>query len=887
MPIRPRLVSLWRILFHKERVEQELKEETQAYLELLIETKIEAGAGPAEARRAALIEMGGLEQVKERVREARMGRHLETLWQDVRYAVRSLRKHALLSIAVITTLTLGIGVSVGVFTYYNAVYARPRVDKDFYSFVKVYSAYSMNPTRTGEPGGTTLEDFLAFRDRAKSLHDLAAFSQMEALFGEGEAIEVRALLVTPNFFSLYNLERPRIGRLFEPEDYTAANPVVVLSERLWRNRFASDPQIVGKVIHYNGQPVTVVGVTPNFAGMLSGTRAWFPYTLQTYLKRGSDLLRPGESAWLEVEGRLNPGFSRREAAEELRLLAGQQDRLHPGRTTTLTVTDGSMMQEPKWRYIVTWGMSLILVGVTTLVLIVCANITTLLLARAAARRQEIAVRLALGAGRMRIVRMLLIETLLMASVAGLASLYIAYHVPRLLALDLQDGFYDIFASWSLAPDRRVFGYLTLVTLLAGTIAGLTPALESLKINLSETLKGRHGLPGGAGGGSRLRGILIGAQVTLSFFLLYFAWGAVRVHQRISTFEPGFETRQVLLAHLSMRGRPAERQSWSTFRRALAQRIEAMPGVQSVTYASQPPYNNRSMLEVQIPGQAMRKVAMNYVSPRFFVTLGIPIVSGRELQEGDPPCGKGLCPVVVSQRHAREFWPGEDPLGKTLRDPQGNSYEVVGVAHDVSSQQLGGLDGPLLYLTWNPESGPGVHDLYVRFSGNSAPLARAVTGAVREMAPEISVRAETIEKVREWLIADFGRTKRAITLPVAVAVLLAAIGIYGVVAFAVAQRAKEIGIRIALGAGKRDIYSVVLKYSARPVVAGILIGVALTLATTMAAAEVLRRGSFALNIHDPIAYASAVILLAAVALAAALWPARRATQVDPMIALREE
>jgi hypothetical protein len=222
-----------------------------------------------------------------------MGRHLETLWQDVSYAARSLRKHALLSIIVIATLTLGIGVSAGVFTYYNAEFLRARLNKDFDSFAKVYSAYTTDPRRPGAWGETTLEDYLAFRDGAKSLRNLAAYADFYAPLGKDDPVGVRSLLVTSNFFSLYDLRQPLMGRLLQPEDYAGAKPVVVLGERLWRNQFAADPQIVGKTAHFNGQPVTVVGVAPTFAGMVNGATAWLPYTLETYLKSGDHLLRPG------------------------------------------------------------------------------------------------------------------------------------------------------------------------------------------------------------------------------------------------------------------------------------------------------------------------------------------------------------------------------------------------------------------------------------------------------------------------------------------------------------------------------------------------------------------------------------------------------------------
>ncbi|MGH9855253.1 MAG: ABC transporter permease, partial [Blastocatellia bacterium] len=423
--------------------------------------------------------------------------------QDLRFALRSLCKHALLSLVVVATLMLGIGVSTGVFAWFNAEYLRARVDKDHASFVKVYAAYTDDPTRFVIPEeDITWEDYQAFRDSAKSLGTLAAWAEFSAPFGQDDPAVTRTALVTGNFFALYDPGQPLLGRFLQPADCATANPVVVLSERLWRHRFAADPQVVGRVTHFNGQPVTIVGVAPNFAGMVNGARAWFPYSLESYLKLGDNLQRPGEAAWLTVEGRLQPGFSRAQAAAELRLLAAQQNRLHPGRITTVAVTDGSPIQEPFYGERLVKVMALIVGALIVFVLIVCVNVTTLLLARAAARGQEIAVRVALGAGRLRLMRMLLVETFLLAAVASLGSVYLAYQLPGILEHWLTNPWGEGGGTWySQAPDWRVFGYLTLVTILAGVMAGLTPALQSLKVNLSEMLKGRQSLPSG-GKGSR-------------------------------------------------------------------------------------------------------------------------------------------------------------------------------------------------------------------------------------------------------------------------------------------------------------------------------------------------------------------------------------------------
>ncbi|HKQ80160.1 MAG TPA: ADOP family duplicated permease [Blastocatellia bacterium] len=809
----------------------------------------------------------------------------DEMFQDLHFALRSLRNHMLLSVVVVATLTLGIGFSAGVFAYYNAELLRARVDRDHGSFARIYSAYTEDPSRPGRLDETTLEDYLTFRDGAKSLGNLAAYARFDAPLDKDDPREARTLLTTCNFFSLYDPGKPLLGRLLQPEDCAAANPVVVLSERLWRYRFAADPQIVGKVTHFNGQPVTVVGVTPNFAGMVNGARAWFPYTLETYLKGGDNLLRPGEAAWLNVAGRLNPGFSRQDATAELRLLASQKDRLHPGRLTTVVVTDGSQIQAPG-ESAAMLVFAVLLGMLFFLVLIVCVNVTTLLLARASARRQEIAVRLALGAGKIRLIRTLLTETFLLASLAGLLSLYLTWRIPGILNRWLTNQSEGGGVDYSLAPDWRVFGYLTMVTVFAGTMAGLAPALQSLKVNLSEMLKGRQIAPGG-GRGSRLYGLLIGAQVALSFFLLCGAVFCVSAYQKAVAFEPGFETRRVLWTGLFVKSSGAQERNWDAFHRTLKERLEALPGAQSVAHSNRPPFMYAWTTRVQAPGQAMRQVAINWVSPNYFSTLGIPIVSGRAIRESDPPCensgGKFGCSVVVSQQLAREVWPGENPLGQTLQSPEGNSFLVVGVVRDVSSTRLGGLDDPMIYQPLNLNGIIPPHPL-VRFSGDGPALARAITTISREMAPELTIEAKTIESMREGLMESLERQTRLFVFLGALAVILVVIGIYGVVAFAVSQRAKEMGIRIALGAQTKDIYRAVLIANVRPVAVGLLIGLALTVAAFSALAPLIR-DELNMNPLDPITYAITIVLLAAAALGAMLNPSRRATKVDPLTALR--
>ena len=806
-----------------------------------------------------------------------------TLWQDFRYAARSLHRHTVLSLTVLATLTLGIGVNAAVFTLINADALRPHVNKDPDSFLRVHAAYTKDPTHPGYPGKVTLEDYLAFKGDARSC-DLAALAQFDAQLGQSDPVRVRALLVTSNFFSVYGLERPLLGRLLQPADYPGASPVVVLSEELWRNRFGADTQIVGKVIHFNDQPLTIIGIAPMpFAGRISRANAWVPYTLQPYLQPDANLLKPSDADWLTVVGRLKPGFSRPEASAELTVVASQQDRIHPKRKTTITVTDGSWFQEPDHHDLALWVIPLIIGTLTLVTLVACANVITLLLSRATARQQEIAVRLALGAGRMRLIRMLLTETLLLAFASGLASFYLVYQLPPVVYrfINAQP------ADFPLDPDWRVFWYLSGVTLLAGVFSGLTPALMSLKFDVSEALKGRQSLFGRTQGKARLRGLLIGAQVAISFVLLSGAGLFLRTYQQMVKLDPGFESRQVLASLMLTKGQGPARRSWAAFHRTLAQRVGALPGVQSVAFASALPFAIRETIEVQYSNRPAHEVLTNEVSPEFFDTFGIPIVLGRAFERSDKPVGEGTAPVVVSQELVRQFWGRENPLGKTLRTSDDDVLEVVGVARDTSAQRIGAPDRPLIYQSWNPDARP--YTPLVRFVGNPGTLSRAVTAWFGEMAPGASIATGTIQSYMDEPLGLLWSLQILIGILGAIALALSVIGIYGVVTFAVSRRTKELGIRIALGAQKRDIFRSVLGNGARPIVVGLLAGLLLALAVSPVLARVFQvaRSSFPVNVRDPLAYAGVAVLLAVAALAGMLSPARRATQVDPLVALRYE
>jgi putative ABC transport system permease protein len=881
-----RLCSWAQTTFRRSRMESEMDAELRFHMEAYAEDLMRGGIAHQEALRRARLEFGGIERVKEEGRQARGVGVMDGLRGDIRFALRNLRKYALLSATVVITLALGLGVSTAVFTFVSATALRARVDKDPDSFVRVYSTYTTDPANPGQPGRTTLEDYRAFRDHAQSLRDVVAWQRVTAPIGQNDSSETWVLLVTCNFFRLYPSEHSGWGRLLEDNDCAAPRPVVVLSETLWRDRFAADPRVIGKMVSFNGQPVTVVGIIPSaFAGQIKGAQAWFPYTLQPHLKLGPDFLKATDAPWLTVEGRLSPGFSRAGATSELSLLVRQQDLLHPLRKSAVTLTNGSMLEEPEIHGIVSLLVALTMGVLTFVVVIVCANVTALLLSRGDARRQEVAIRLALGATRPALVRMLLMETLVLASLAGLASLYFAYRLPGILMHWLVTG----PVKWPVHPDWRVFAYLASITLLAGTLAGFAPAIESLRVNLTDALKGRRNLLGGTRKEFSFRDLLIAGQVAASLFLLVGAGLFLRSHHQMIAASPGYETRQVLIPSLFLRDSREFPQSWRAFHSMLTQRLQAVPGVQSVAYASEQPSNDdgepRSE-SVRLAGQAMRRVHLNKISPEFFATLGIPILGGRGLQESDSACGRTVCQVVVSEEFVKEFTPRENPLGITLRTSKGATLEVVGVARDTSSALHGRPDSPLIYEPWAPDAGP--YAPIVRFSGDSVAVGQAVTAVLRESYPGAYLDVRTIQSEIDANLNGFWHLEVLVAILGGVAVTLAIIGIYGVISFAVSRRTQEIGVRVALGARNSDIYSAVIKSNVRPIMAGMVMGESLALTGAWILSRVLERNPFMpLRSNDPVAFTAVPILVATAALVACYAPARRAARVDPTVALKYE
>lgn len=792
----------------------------------------------------------------------------DVLKQDIAYAVRSISRQPGLAAATVLTLALGLGLNVSAFTVLRGLLFRARVDKDPETFVHLSPEYrNEHGARTGS-WLVSLRDYRAYAAGAQSLNELAAWAPVHAEFGNGESEPQLALLVTCDFFDVYGLAAPRMGRLFSESECATpdAGPVVLIGEEFWKNQFDSDPNIVGRTLRINRAPFTVAGVLPaGFSGRIRGPGIWIPWTMQRLFYRNNDLFRIDSTEWLTVEGRLRPGRTRAQAQSELAAIAARLDRLEPGRHTLMRLTNGSFGEEPALRANLFWISPLVMGSLTLILLIACTNVTVLQLSRAVTRRREMGIRLSLGAGRSRLTRMLLTEILLLAAIAGALSAWIAFQAPSIFLKLLATSSMPVYQT---QPDLQVMIYLGAIVLCATIMAGLSPAGESVRIDLHSAMKA--GISGMAGGASARRNVLIAAQVAMSLVLLVCAGLFIRAEHAMFTADPGFETRRVLFVQLHA---PLA---------APSDRILVVPGVESV--ASGSPLSQEEdgppTEEVRAPGQPAglgKQIATSAVSTNYFDTLKISLLQGRSLANANE--------AVVSRAFARSFWPGKDPLGQHLILADGKESTVVGMASDVSSEHTGAIDGPHLYL-WRDMSQP-VDSLLIRFRGEAGATSARVRDALRRLDPGNQAWPRTLRAILDETADRFAPTVRMIGILAGLALSLAILGIYGVVAFTVSQRTKELGIRMALGATKSGVVRLVLASGARPIAWGIGIGMPLAVAGAQAVAIVLRNAPVPIQPKDPLTFAAVASALGLVGVAAMLRPAWRAATADPMRALRDE
>jgi len=808
---------------------------------------------------------------------------MSSLLQDLRYAARMLRRSPCFSITAILTLAVGLGVSSSIFTLLYSAVLRPLPVKQPERIVNVYQSIEGAGRRIqGSPLFVSYAEYTDYREQTNAFAGLAAYAETRLPLAGGEAESINGLLVSDNYFSVLGAATA-VGRTFAESDCQAAGacPLAVLSYGFWQRRFGGDPGIVGEALLLNRQRCTIVGIlAPDFRGTeMVAPDVYVPLMMQARLQPDADYLSLRDCSWLKLIGRLQPGATIAQAQAEMSVIAAQTDQDYIGRKTTVEVTSGAYLNGPEVRQRGFGIVMAVTVVVALILLIVCANTANLLLARAAGRQREIGVRLALGASRGRLIRQLLTESLLLALTGGAAGLLLAFWLPPVFMSVIPEAGIDI----NLTPDLTVFGYTFLTSLVVGIVFGLAPAMEATRLNLVASLKAESFGFGKRAGGSRLNRFLVIAQVAVSLVLLMGTGLLIRSLQRAQSVDLGFEPKRLLICSLDLASDGQMGTKATALVEQLNERLMALPGVESVALAGTVPFAGKRYGTITVEGRksAAQEFTINdnMVSPSYFQTLGIPIVQGRAFSEQEARAGQPV--AVVSAAMARRFWPADDAIGKRFKYGAA-VYEVVGIARDASSLQLDVEDGPLLYVPASADKPAGMF-LIVRTATNPQTLVAAVKEAARTLDAGAPVAVKPMMENLDRVMQPARSTALLLGALSLLAWALAMAGVYGIVAYAVSRRRREIGIRMALGAQPASVLRLVIRQGLRLT----LIGIAIGLLLSFAASQILSSALFGLNAFDPLTFAGIALLVAAAALLACYIPARRATKVDPMVALRYE
>ncbi|HEV2490426.1 MAG TPA: ABC transporter permease [Candidatus Acidoferrales bacterium] len=872
-----------RNLFGKRRADKQLDEEVREYVELLAQEKIKQGMQPVDAKREANMELGGVEQVKEQVREVRTGHFLETLWQDLRYGLRMLRKSPGFAAIAIITLALGIGANTAIFSVVNAVLLSPLPYAQPEQLVTISEA---------APQGTTGWSFIGFTELRKANHVFSRVCGIAGhaltLTGHGEPADVSTIDVTPEIFPLLET-KPLLGRIFSPEDNKqGAAPVVILSEALWRSQFGADPRIIGSSAMLDKRSFTVVGVMPagfRYPPLSDSIGIWIPLVQDPLF--GSFMPRPG-GHWLRVVGRLKPDVTFAQAQAEMDALGAQLDKHAPANDSgwTIRLTPLQQMIVGNVR-----SALLVLLGAVGLVLLIaCANIANLLLSRATSRTKEIAVRAALGAGRARLVRQLLTESAALGVMGAIAGIALAYWgvegMSSLLPADLP-------LVNTIRVDSSVLAFALLLSVAASLLFGLGPALMTTDCNFQSALKDATRGSGEGGRGRRARNFLAAAEMGLALALVVAAGLFVRSFTTLTSVNPGFDPERIVMAEVSLpQFQYSKPQQWTAFANDLLARVQASPGMQdSAIGAPLPLADGFINLGFDIEGRPQPPRGLpgtaDYatVGPNYFHVMGIPLLRGRLFTLKDSPSAPRV--ALISETLAQAYFPSQDPLGKRLifGFPQnGNaSREIVGVVGDVRDISLSRPPAPMMYVPFAQAPLWGAV-VITKTSLSPATAVATIRHAAASIDSDLPVTntgllADSLEvsvaqpRFRTLLLSLFG----------ALALVLASAGIFGVISYSVSCRTRELGIRMALGATPEAIRRMVLQEGFRIAASGLAVGLIAALALT----RFLKGQLYGIGATDPYAFVGAAILLLIVALAACYMPARRAMRVDPMVALRYE
>ncbi len=897
-----------RSLLRKAGMERELDDELRFHLEKLIEQLGAKGMTSQEAHYAALRELGGVEQIKEECRDMRRVNFLENLFQDIRYGLRMLAKSPGVTAVVLLSLALGIGANTAVFSLLNAVVLESLPVQHPEQLVQFSETYPDG----GENSYMSNPYFDRMRGRNRSLSGVFAFSELGRVnvgFG-GKTDLAIGQVATGGYFSTLGLT-PAAGRFFTDEDDKGRSPVVIISYAFWQRRFGADPSIVGKTITVNQAPLTVIGVTPSaFLGLRVGESPdiTVPMTLLGQLTPGQPDWGGAFDTWLQIMGRLKSGVTRQQAQAEFDTIHHQlltefaptaraDERQYVARMlakSRLNVKPGAKGFEWGLRHEFQQPLQILMMMVGIVLLIACANVANLLLARSTTRRKEIAVRLAMGAGRARLVRQLLTESVLLAAIGGVLGFLVAWWGSQLLLRMVSTG--DSPLPVDLTPDLRILGFTTGVSLLTGVLFGLAPALRATRIDLTPSLK--EGRSQSVGHGRRrafgLDRILVAAQIALTLTLLVGAGLFVRSLQKLWAIDPGYDRHNVLMFSVDPRlaGYKENVKLASLYQQVLND-LRTLPGVRSASLSLVRPVDEaaywvnvvESIDGRKLPEDHGIRVAVNRLAPGYFANLGTPMLIGREFGPEDNQRSPHV--AVVSEILARQCFGNQNPIGRRIADHDDGEVQIVGVVRDSRYGGVRDVPRSVLYMPFfQANLAEAFFDttFEVRYWGGFSTVLDEVRRQVHAIDPNLPLfRVKTLEVqtrdsfVKERLIATLS------TFFGLLAVLLACIGLYGTMAFGVARRTGEIGLRMALGARQRDVLWMLL----RETVLLVAIGVAIGFPCAVAASRLLASQLFGIKPTDAVALSGGSLLLVAVAIFAGYLPARRASKADPMAALRHE
>ena len=873
-------------LFRRRRLEDDLDEELRSHLEMAIELNMGKGMSAEDARREALRSFGGVEQTKENYREKRGLPMIETTLQDLRFGLRMLRRSPGFSLLAILCLTLGIGANAAVFSWVEGILFRP-----YPAVTHQEQLLALAGTARGEADLTSWPDVLDLQRSCTLIDSFIVTKIMGTTLSVGDRAEVTTgSIVSANYFDAIGVH-PILGRGFEPGEDVGRNahPVTVISYQLWKGRFKGDPQIIGKTQRLNNVVHTIVGIAPEgFYGTFVGwaMQFWVPASMEETFEAGGYKLEDRGARWIEAFVRLKPGVTLSQAQQEISAVAQRLETDYPATNRGRGIKLWPLWQTPfNNANTLLPTLEIMLAVVAFVLLIACANVGNLLLVRSFARRQEMTVRLAIGAGRGRLLRQLFTEGLILSAFGAAGGLLVAHWCRHALVL-LFPARGGVAMHLPGEIDWRVLALSAGVCLIATLLLGLIPAMQTSKIDLAGALKSDSAGVVGGGGRAWVRSGLVVMQVSLSFVLLVGAGLLLQSLQKIRNTSPGFSTRNVLDTTVNLVPAGYDAPRAQSFQDELLQRVKTLPGVESAAFARMTPLSYGSFSSTVIavdgyqpPPEEQPTVEYNEVGPEYFATMGIPLMSGREFTRADDE--KAALVAVVNETMAAKYWRGKNPIGERVQ-VKSRWMQVVGVAKDSKYQSVREAPKPFFYvpLRQNFSRGAG---LFIRTPLSPGTMAMALAREVHALDGNLALYE--VITLQEQVDRSTSPQQVAVTLVGilgGLALLLAAIGLYGVMSYAVSQSTRELGLRMALGADASNLLRLVMWRGLALTAGGVVLGATVALGLTRLLGSLL----YKVSPRDPLAFGSAFVVMAIATVAACFLPAWRATRTDPARALRE-